>query len=193
VSIVIAHVEKNGNIFFGYDYQITDDNLGRPGTHDKAFIRNISAVRPIEIGFGVVGIPALLNTLAYSLEIPEYTGTEFTDKEIDQYVFASLVPAIAISEQVRASSWGLEGIASSIMIGVLGKLYSLDHIYNAVRYSSVYDAIGSGSQVALGACAALSSHTNMSPARIVHAAVSITIDSDVTCCGPVGMLRVLCE
>lgn len=141
MTCIAAVVHKN-TVYMGGDSAFVSGWYGlvvRP--NEKVFERD-------GVLFGVAGSPRAINLLRYHLQVatapgddlPAYMATTFVDAMRDCFKIGGY------AEKENE----VEGITSSILVGIGGRLFEYDADYQ-VQEVQDYAAIGSGGQVALGA------------------------------------------
>ena len=193
MSIVIGLITHDGRTLVASDQLVSEDYVARVGTQHKAFHKTVKDANDraqFEMIFGVVGAPACISTYTYSFVPPAYTACVTDTYLLDEYVYGSLIPAIAQTEKVRASQWGLEGAGFGLLFAAKGHIWSVDNYFNAVRFDKGFDCIGSGKDLALGALYALeTTRKGKLTADDLKIAITTAIELDAGCGGKIEVLE----
>lgn len=140
----IVGVEHKGSVWMGGDSAATDNSFNRTIIKDpKVFIKN-------NVGFGVCGLPKVMDAVAHGLEIPTQKSGQ-TDR---QFLVSTLVPALreglerfdCIEKHPEYGSI----FHGSMLIGYRGKVYDLQSNFQFVHNSEGFASAGSGGELAKG-------------------------------------------
>lgn len=194
MSVVIGLITSDGRTLVASDQLVSDDYVTRIGTQHKAFhllVKDANDRPQFEMIFGVVGVPAVNSTIKYNFIPPPYIPCAIDTPLLDEYVYGSLVPAIAQTEKIRASNWGLEAGGFGLLIAARKHIWTVDAFYNAVRFERDFDAVGSGGFIALGALHALqTTNKGKLTADDLKIAIASAIELDAGCGGKLEVLEV---
>lgn len=142
----IVGVVKGNTVYLGGDRAATDGELNRTIIKTpKVFLKG-------DVGFGVCGLPKVMDALQHGTELPTQSGGD--DKE---FLVGTLVPAI------REGLKRLDCTADhpeygtcfhgAMLVAYRGALYDLQGNFQLVEAASGYASVGSGSKLALGSLA----------------------------------------
>lgn len=181
MTVIIGLVTECGT-YLGCDGQVTEGDLSRTVASPKIFLTSVSnGSLVIPIGLGLAGSPFILNDVTYNFDFPLYTGPAcvVSTCDIDAYVLGSLVPQMCEQYREQNRNFGC-------IVAMAQHLYSVDYDFNAVRVTDLYDAEGSGKDIAI---AAMSAMDLVLPGRLerkhVEAAIHIA-GTRLATCNPEG-------
>lgn len=141
MTCIVGLVNK-GDVWLGADSAATDRGLDRTIIGDpKVFIVN-------NVGFGVCGLPKVMDVVAHAIDIPTQTGG--SDRK---FLVSELVPALRSglkAFECTADEDGQSYFEGAMLIGYRGKLYTLQGNFQLINAAAGYDATGSGGDAALG-------------------------------------------
>lgn len=131
------------NVWLGGDSAATGGDLDRTIIKDpKVFVRG-------EVGFGVCGLPKVMDVLAHAVSLPEQRGGD--DRA---FLVGTLVPAIrdelkrldcVADDQEHGTVF-----AGEVLIAYRGRLYRLQGNFQLIQGAERFASVGSGSPHALG-------------------------------------------
>lgn len=139
----IVGVVKGDTVWLGGDRAATDNGFNRKIMKDpKIFMKG-------ELGFGVCGLPKVLDALAHAIELPVQRGG--ADRG---FLVGELVPAIReglkrLDCTIDDSPYGT-CFAGSMLMAYRGILYELQGNFQLVASDCGYGSVGSGAPFALG-------------------------------------------
>lgn len=138
----IVGLVKGDTVWLGGDRAATDGGLNRTLIKEpKVFEKN-------HIGFGVCGLPKVMDALQHAIEIPPYSGED--DKG---YLVAKVIPAVREGLkklECTEEHNGQQYFHGAMLIGFMGRLYQLEANFQLVESANGFGAVGSGAEPALG-------------------------------------------
>lgn len=139
------------NVWLGGDRAATDGGLNRTLLKEpKIFAKG-------EIGFGVCGLPKVMDALKHGIDLPEQTGTD--DRKFLVTELVQLVPAIreglvkldAAGKDTSPFGGGGDVVfEGAMLVAYRGHLYTLEGNFQLVEGDEKFASVGSGSKLALG-------------------------------------------
>lgn len=140
----IVGVTHKGDVYLGGDRAATDGGLNRVLIKDpKIFLKG-------NIGFGICGLPKVIDALQHAIELPEDT----TGGSGKAWLVGHAIPAIREGlkklECTEADQGGTQYFPGAMLIGYRGHLYQLESNFQLVEAAHGFDATGSGGEAALG-------------------------------------------
>lgn len=177
----IIGVEKKGVVWLGGDSAATDGNLNRTIIKDpKVFLKG-------NIGFGVCGLPKVMDALAHVIELPKQA------EGIDDMKFLAgeLIPAIReglkkLDCTVESPDYGT-CFHGAMLMAYNGKLYTLEGNFQLTTNSEGFASVGSGSAIALGA---LHASKGMNPKKRILAALDASAKGNAGVAPPFVVIKV---
>ncbi len=173
---VIIGVVKNNAVYMGGDAASSNgyDMTLRP--NEKVFVRD-GAI------FGVCGSWRALDLLKYHLQVPAPHNSDLKD-----YIATTFLDAVR--DCFKAGGYAekeneVETITSAFFIGITGRLFEISFDYQT-REIFDYAAIGSGSDVALGA---LYATQKQSPVKRIKTALEASAQFSAHVRGPFQIAR----
>lgn len=142
----IVGVVKGGDVYLGGDRAATDGELNR------TIIKNPKVFVKGDVGFGVCGLPKVMDALQHGTQLPEQSGGD--PKE---FLISTLIPAIR--EGLKALDCTSDHpeygtcFQGAMLVAYRGALYNLQGNFQVVEADSGYASVGSGSKLALGSLA----------------------------------------
>lgn len=139
----IVGIQKNKWVWIGGDSAATSLNGGQKLIQDSKVFKVNNLV------FGVCGLPKVLNHLKFNVKFPNRKSTVNSRK----YISSTLLPLIKkelIAADCVENTGGTYSFAGAIMFGYAGVLYTIQSNFQVINNAANYDAIGSGSEIALG-------------------------------------------
>lgn len=177
----IVAVEKNGTIWLGGDRAATDNKLDRQIIRDpKVFLKG-------EVGFGVCGMPKVMDALAHVIDLPKQKGDN--DRA---FLVGELVPALR--EGLKALDCTAEEpgygtcFAGEMLVAYRGVIYKLQGNFQLIAGERNYSATGSGEPFALGSLA--ESWRMDDPRKRVIAALQAAADANAGVAPPFDVVVV---
>lgn len=156
----IVGVEHKGNVYLGGDRAATDGGLNRTLIKEpKVFLKG-------EIGFGVCGLPKVMDALQHAIELPEHTTGDAKG-----YLVSQVVPAIRDGLkklECTEEHNGQQYFHGAMLIGYRGRLFQLEANFQLVEAARGFDAVGSGGEAAMGALRA-NKKTSDARKRVIEA------------------------
>ena len=147
MTCIVGLVDKK-RVFLGGDRAATDGGLNRTLLKEpKIFAKG-------EVGFGVCGLPKVMDALKHGIELP--VQTEGDDKG---FLITTLIPAIRDglvkldAAGKDTSPFGGSGevvFEGAMLVAYRGHLYNLQGNFQLVESAEAYASVGSGSRYALG-------------------------------------------
>lgn len=138
----ICGIESKGMVFLGGDRAATDGGLNR------TLIKEPKVFEKDHIGFGVCGLPKVMDALQHTIEIPLYSGENGKG-----YLVGKVIPAIREGlkkMECTEEHNGQQYFHGAMLIGFMGRLYQLQSNFQLVEPANGFDAVGSGAEPALG-------------------------------------------
>lgn len=145
----IIGLEHDGKVWMGGDSAGTAGNMNQRIRKDK----KVFVKRDLIIGF--CGSFRVGDLLKHSFNIPDTSGVS----DPDSYMVNQFVDALRDCLEAENKKGGLTGnekVFPSILVGFKGRLYNVESDYQCGQPEDGFDAVGSGSSVAMGAMHALS-------------------------------------
>ncbi len=138
----IVGVTKGGTVWLGGDRAATDGNL------DRTLMKEPKVFEKGGIGFGVCGLPKVMDALQHAIDLPPYSGGDSKG-----HLVGEVVPAIREGLKRLECTEEHEGqqyFHGAMLIGFMGRLYKLEANFQLVEAARGFDAVGSGQEPALG-------------------------------------------
>lgn len=139
----ICGVVSKGTVYLGGDRAATDGGLNRTLIKEpKVFLKG-------NIGFGVCGLPKVMDALQHAIELPEHASGD-----PKAYLVSLVVPAIRDGLkkfECTEEHNGQQYYHGAMLIGYRGHLYQLEANFQLVEAARGFDAVGSGGEAAMGA------------------------------------------
>lgn len=165
----VIGLEHEGVVYMGCDSQTSYGWEKRPLAESKIFRRG-------QMLFGVGGASLIGNALRYRLVIPqrETVGTNL------EYLNTLFIDAVrkCFEEHKCHDSEKENRFDGTFLLGYQGKLYRIEPNYAITYLADGFDSIGSGSNYALGALAALDPNI-IHPKQRIQKALEIAIRFDM--------------
>lgn len=138
----IVGIEHKGEVYLGGDRAATDGGLNRVLIKEpKVFLKD-------GIGFGVCGLPKVMDALQHAIELPPNTKNEGKG-----YLVSQVIPAIREGLkrlECTEEHNGQQYYHGAMLIGYRGHLYQMESNFQLVEAAHGFDATGSGGEAALG-------------------------------------------
>jgi 20S proteasome alpha/beta subunit len=138
----IVGLIKGDTVFLGGDRAATDGGLNR------TLIKEPKVFEKGGIGFGVCGLPKIMDALQHTIELPPYSGGD-----AKAYLVAEVVPALRDGLkklECTEEHNGQQYFHGAMLIGFQGRLFQLEANFQLVESAKGFDAVGSGAEPALG-------------------------------------------
>ena len=135
-------------VWLGGDRAATDGGLNRTLLKEpKIFTKG-------EVGFGVCGLPKVMDALKHGIDLPEQSGGDdkgFLVKEMIPAIREGLIKLDAAGED-KSPFGGGGGVQfeGEILIAYRGRLYRLQGNFQLIEGEEKFASVGSGSRYALG-------------------------------------------
>jgi ATP-dependent protease HslVU (ClpYQ) peptidase subunit len=159
----IIGLKDGGDIYIGADSLGSTSYLKRQITTPKVFMVGDHLI-------GGTGSWRMLQLLQYSLKVPEQ------DCEDDlQHLVTNFVPAIRelFKEHGYSRIENNEEKGGTFLLGYNSNLYSIESNFQITEHLELYDATGSGEEVALGAMGALIDNLMLTPEQKITKALEL--------------------
>lgn len=146
----IVGLEHEGRVYIGGDSQGSAGWSKTVRADSKVFLRDVPHIGPAAFGF--TSSFRMGQIIRYAFDPPAPKGdTEPAD--IDAYLVAEFIPALrkAFEEHGYQRVKDGEATAGTFLLGIAGRLYQVESDYQVGRSALPYDAVGCGSDIALGA------------------------------------------
>lgn len=138
----IVGIAKQGTVWLGGDRAATGHGL------DRTIIKEPKVFMKEGIGFGVCGLPKVMDALQHAAELPAYTGGDPKG-----YLVSEVVPAVReCLKRLECTEEhnGQQYFHGAMLIGFKGRLFQMECNFQLVESSKGFDAVGSGADAALG-------------------------------------------
>ena len=140
----IVGVVKGDTVWLGGDRAATNGSLTRTIIKEpKIFLKG-------DIGFGVCGLPKVMDALQHAIELPEHVKGD--DKA---YLVSELIPAVREGLKKQDAAHEEPGYGTcfqgAMLIAYRGSLYELQCNFQLVESAEGFRAVGSGGEAAMGA------------------------------------------
>ena len=135
--------------------------------------------------FGVAGSIRVSNLILFKFQAPPPQTSN-----LDEYMKTDFIDALRECLKqggVAAQDNNVESMFSHILIGIAGKLYSVESDYCIVRSATEYDAIGTGGAYALGS---LHATPKMAPMKRIKLALEAAEANMASVRGPFVMEKI---
>lgn len=175
----IIGMEHNGKVWMGGDSAGTAGNMQQRIRADKkVFVKG-------EFIIGFCGSFRMGDLLKHTLELPDTVGVTDPDKfMVNQFV--DTLRNVLETENKNGGLTGHDKLVPSILVGFRGRLYNVESDYQCGRPEDGFDAVGSGSSVAVGAMHGSKSIT--SPKSRILAALEASARNDAAVRPPFHVL-----
>lgn len=138
----IVGLVKGDVVWLGGDRAATDGGLGR------TLIKEPKVFEKDGIGFGVCGLPKVMDALQHAIELPAYEGGDGK-----AHLVGRVIPAIREGLkrfECTIDHNGQQYFQGAMLVGFQGRLYQLESNFQLVEAARGFDAVGSGAEPALG-------------------------------------------
>lgn len=174
----IVGLVSGDSVFLGGDRAATDGGLNRTIIKEpKVFARG-------DIGFGVCGLPKVMDVVQHAIEFPPFSGGD--DKG---YLVSIVVPTLREGlkkyECTETSKSGQQ-FHGAMLIGFRGRLYQLEGNFQLVESSKGFDAVGSGQEPALGSLR----HTKGKARDRLIEALTVSADNNAGVAAPFDVIEI---
>lgn len=173
---VILGIVKSGNVLMMADCSATDSTVTTYNTFPKLikiFTRPNENSKQYEVLIGVVGSVKLPHAISYHLDLPAMddaipsTVPHTTDTYVSKDLTLALARAVSEAGSAVATVDDMENNSNGFLVGLRGRIYSIDCTFGVTRNMFDYDAIGIARDIGLGALGA--SHDIEKAMEICHA------------------------
>ncbi len=178
----IVGVEAEGKVVIGGDSWTSDDWSGAPLGSPKVF-------RSGEFAYGYAGSLRAGQVLEH-IFVPPRLAPSPESSSIDRYMVASWATLLQNAmegvsvESTDAADW-------QFLVGLRSRLYVVESDYTVWRCARGYHAIGTGSELALGALHALRAGcSGFTPRVLVQLAIASACEHANTVRGPITVVEV---
>jgi ATP-dependent protease HslVU (ClpYQ) peptidase subunit len=138
----IVGLIKGSSVWLGGDRAATNGNLNRTLLKEpKVFERG-------HIGFGVCGLPKVLDAIQHTIEMPPYSG-----EDTKGYLIAQVIPAIREGLkklECTEEHNGQHYFHGALLIAFQGRLFEVEGNFQLIEARVNFAAVGSGAEPALG-------------------------------------------
>jgi ATP-dependent protease HslVU (ClpYQ) peptidase subunit len=176
----IVGLIKGDTVWLGGDRAATDGGLNRTLIKEpKVFVKR-------DVGFGVCGLPKVMDALQHTIELPEHV--EGDDKG---YLVGQLVPAIRDGLkklECTEEHNGQQYFHGAMLIAYRGRLFQLEANFQLVESANGFDAVGSGGEAALGSLRATKKMGN--PKKRLLEALKVSAENNAGVAPPFDVIFV---
>lgn len=139
----IVGVVDGKTVWLGGDRAATDGGLNRTLIKEpKVFEKN-------GIGFGVCGLPKVMDALQHAIELPTQEGSG----DSKGFLVGEVVPAVREGLkklECTEEHNGQQYFNGAMLVAYRGRLYQLECNFQLVEAARGFDAVGSGGEAAMG-------------------------------------------
>lgn len=149
----IVGLVKGDTVWLGGDRAATHG-----GSLDRTIIKEPKVFVKGDIGFGVCGLPKVMDALQHTVEIPQHV-----EGEGKAYLVGQVVPAIRDGLkklECTEEHNGQQYFHGAMLIAYQGALYDLEGNFQLVESASGFASVGSGAPAAMGALRASKKMSN---------------------------------
>lgn len=174
----IVGLVQNKTVWLGGDRAATGDGLNR------ILIKEPKIFEKQGIGFGVCGLPKVMDALQHAIELPSFTGGD--DKG---YLVSHVIPAIREGLKnldCTVPHHGQQYFHGAMLIGFAGRLYQLEGNFQLVESAQGFDAVGSGAEPALGSLRS----TKGNPKKRLLEALKVSAENNAGVAPPFDVISV---
>lgn len=176
----IVGMTHNGTVWMGGDSAGTAGNMNQRIRADKkVFIKEGMII-------GFCGSFRMGDILKHKLQVPTPVNGDVDSFMVNQFVDA--LRDCLESENKSAGLTGHDRLYPSILVGLRGRLYNIESDYQCGRPEDGYDAVGSGSSVAVGAMHA--APEGITPRRRITIALEAASRMDAAVRPPFHILKI---
>lgn len=174
----IVGLVSGGSVWLGGDRAATGGGLNRVLIKEpKVFEKN-------GIGFGVCGLPKVMDALQHTIELPQYTSGD-----VKGYLVGEVVPAIR--EGLKALECteehdGQQYFYGAFLIGFGGRLFQLEGNFQLIEPAKEFDAVGSGAEPALGSLRS----TSGKPRKRLLEALKVSAENNAGVAPPFDVIEI---
>jgi ATP-dependent protease HslVU (ClpYQ) peptidase subunit len=139
----IVGVVDGKTVWLGGDRAATDGGLNR------TLIKEPKVFQKGDIGFGVCGLPKVMDALQHAIELPIQADRD----DGKGFLVSAVVPAIREglkSLECTEEHNGQQYFHGAMLVAYRGHLYQLEGNFQLVEAANGFDAVGSGGEAALG-------------------------------------------
>lgn len=174
----IVGLVKGDTVWLGGDRAATGGGLNR------TLIKDPKVFEKDHIGFGVCGLPKVMDALQHAIELPPYSGDE-----AKAHLVNLVVPAIREGlKQFECTEEhaGQQYFHGAMLIAFMGRLYQLESNFQLVESAQGFDAVGSGAEPALGSLRS----TKGNPRKRLLEALKVSADNNAGVAPPFDVIVV---
>jgi ATP-dependent protease HslVU (ClpYQ) peptidase subunit len=177
----IVGIVQNNEVWLGGDRAMTHSGLQQDLIKEpKIFVKN-------HIGFGVCGLPKVMDIIKYVVELPDnvegIVGKTF--------LVSKVVPAIRDCLKQHDSTItfddGQIGFNGSILVGYDGHLYTMECNFQLTESERNFMAIGSGAEPAIGSL--MTTRSCRSPHKRILQALKTSADNNAGVRAPFDVIK----
>ena len=181
----IVAIAKNGTVYMGSDHAASDDKTGWIISR-----REPKCFKVGQYGIAFTDSFRMGQILQYSWTPPKYTPTK-TNSGLDKFMRTKFIDSVksAFKDGGYGSIGGADEDTGGIFIvGVCGRLFTIDEDFHVGENVVNYMAEGSGGQIALGALHATKNQKN--PRLRLKAALEAATEFNMNVSGPYTYIQV---
>lgn len=138
----IVGLVKGSSVWLGGDRAATDDGLNR------TLIKEPKVFEKGHIGFGVCGLPKVMDAIQHAIEMPPYSG-----EDPKTFLVAQVIPALREGLkklECTEEHNGQHYFHGALLVAFQGRLFEVQGNFQLVEASVDFAAVGSGAEPALG-------------------------------------------
>ncbi len=182
----IVAIAQNGTVYMGSDHAASDDNTG--------WILSRKEPKCFKIGqYGIAFTDSFRmgQILQYSWTPPKYTPTK-TNSGLDKFMRTKFVDSV--KQTFKDNGYGSIGSSSEedtggiFIVGLEGRIFTIDEDFHVGENVVNYMAEGSGGQIALGALHATKNQKN--PRLRLKAALEAALEFNMSVAAPYTYIQV---
>lgn len=174
----IVGLIKGSSVWLGGDRAATGGGLNRTLIKEpKVFEKN-------NIGFGICGLPKVMDALQHAIELPPYDGGD-----AKTYLVGSVVPAVREGLkklECTEEHNGQQYFAGQLLIGFRRRLFQLESNFQLIESSRGFDAVGSGAEPALGSLRS----TRGNPRKRLLEALKVSAENNAGVAPPFDVIEI---
>lgn len=179
MTCIIGLVNK-GDVFLGGDRAATEGvNL------DQFLLKEAKVFMRGDVGFGVCGLPKVMDVIKHVLTIPEDN-----EEDAKTYVVGSLIPAmrdVLVNYDCTIVEDNQAMIHGAVLIAYRGRLFRMEMNFQVTENSVGFEAAGCGAQPALGS---LRATRGKGPKRRIIEALTVSAENNAGVKGPFDVIVV---
>jgi len=176
----IAGVVKGNTVWLAGDRAATDGGLNR------TLIKEPKVFQKGDIGFGVCGLPKVMDALQHTIELPIQAGGD--DKG---FLVGEVVPTVRDGLkrlECTEEHNGQQYYHGAMLIAYRGRLYQLEGNFQLVESANGFDAVGSGGEAALGSLRATKGQRN--PKKRLLEALKVSAENNAGVAPPFDVIAI---